>query len=86
MATIFHLYYRIMHTGSASHYFFSNIPKIVEFLNHHDQRDGLHWQVVTVIQLDTNKRQAFSIPGYSEPCNTFQIDFTGKMKPLNVLR
>ena len=81
---IFHLQYRIIHTGSGSNYFFSELPKIVEFLNHREQRWGLRWQTVAVIELDSNERQPFIIPGYEHPCNAFRIDLAGNMKPLNV--
>ncbi len=77
---IFDLYYKIMVDASACHYFFSDIAKIVEFLNHHDQCWGLHWQTVVVIQVDTNERQPIMVPGYDQACDTFKIDRTGKMK------
>jgi hypothetical protein len=73
-----------MHTEPGWDYFFSDINKIVDFLNEREQRHGLLWQTVVAIQVDTNKRQPVYIMGHEKPCNTFSINRFGQTKPLNV--
>ena len=37
--------------------YFSDLKKIVDFLNTHECRRGLEWQTIVAMQLDTNERQ-----------------------------
>ena len=82
MTLIYDLHFRTGN-GLISHYFCSEIYKLIEFLNHPNQRWGEEWHTVVVVQLDTNVRQQITLHGFQGTCNTFTINKQGLGKPLN---
>ncbi len=84
MIIIYHLLFRDSYTRTPTSYFFSDISNIVEFLNQHENRWGLHVQTVVCVELDTNQRHPIYIDRYEQPCDTFEIDRNGNATPLNI--
>ena len=74
------LYILQRRTFGSENKYFSNIPNIVDYLQA-ENICGYH--TVVAMDIDTNVRHAVFIKDHP-PCNTFEINKMGEMRPLNV--